>query len=227
VLSAAAAASAAGATGQAPELAGLAGWAVGVLEALGAPGAGLVVLLGNVFPPVPSEVILPLAGFTASQGSFSLLSAIVWTTFGSLVGASLLYWLGAAVGRDRVRAVATRIPLVDAADVDVAERWFIRHGYRAVFFGRMLPIIRSAISVPAGVERMPVGRFALYTVPGSGTWNTVFVLAGYQLGESWSVVEQYAAVLQYVVLAAAVALVVWFVVSRLRRHQRAEDGSPR
>ncbi|WP_380169404.1 DedA family protein [Jannaschia sp. R86511] len=203
---------------------GIAGWAVGLMETLGGPGAGLVVAIENVFPPIPSEVILPLAGFTASQGSFSLLSAILWTTAGSLVGALALYWIGAAVGRDRVVAFAGRLPLVDPTDIEVAERWFVRHGYAAVFFGRMLPIIRSAISVPAGVERMPLTRFVLYTTAGSALWNSLFIVAGFYLGENWSVVEQYAAVLQYVVIAVAVALVAWFVVVRVRRHRRRRDA---
>lgn len=205
---------------------GIAGWAVGLMETLGGPGAGLVVAIENVFPPIPSEVILPLAGFTASQGSFSLLSAILWTTTGSLVGALALYWIGAVVGRDRVVAFAGRLPLVDPKDIEVAERWFVRHGYAAVFFGRMLPIIRSAISVPAGVERMPLGRFVLYTTAGSGIWNTIFIVAGFVLGENWSAVEQYATVLQYVVIAAGAALVAWFVVTRVRRRRRRGEPEP-
>lgn len=197
----------------------VAGWAVRLMETLGGPGAGLVVAIENVFPPIPSEVILPLAGFTASQGSFSLLSAILWTTAGSLVGALELFWIGAAVGRDRVRAFAGRLPLVDPNDIDVAERWFVEHGYAAVFFGRMLPIIRSAISVPAGVERMPLGRFVLCTTAGSGIWNTLFIGAGFFLGENWSVVEEYATVLQHVVVVAVVGLVAWFVVVKVRRRR--------
>ena len=204
----------------APELDGVAGWAVGVMETLGAPGAGAVVAIENLFPPIPSEIVLPLAGFTASQGDFSLTEALVWTTLGSVVGALVLYWLGRVVGRDRVRAFAVRLPLVNAKDIDTAEVWFVRHGYKAVFFGRMLPIVRSAISVPAGVERMPVGRFVVYTTGGSLVWNTIFVVAGYQLGERWVLVERYAEVLQYVVIAVAVAAAVWFVVSRLRRRVR-------
>lgn len=202
------------------DLGGVAGWAVGLMETLGAPGAGLVVAIENLFPPIPSEVVLPLAGFTASQGSFTLLSAFLWTTAGSLVGALALYWIGAAVGRDRVAAFAGRLPLVDPGDIEVAERWFHRHGYAAVFFGRMLPIIRSAISVPAGVERMPLPRFAVYTTAGSGIWNAIFIVAGYQLGESWALVERYATVLQYVVVVVGVGLVGWFVVTRVVRRRR-------
>lgn len=208
------------------ELDGVAGWAVGLMETLGGPGAGLVVALENLFPPIPSEIILPLAGFTAAQGSFSLLSAILWTTAGSVVGALVLYELGRVVGRDRVKHLAGKLPLVNENDIDVAERWFLRHGPKAVFFGRMLPIIRSAISVPAGVERMPLLQFLLYTTAGSAIWNTLFITAGYQLGERWTEVERYAEVLQWVVIAVALGLVGWFVVSRVVRRQRSHPDVP-
>lgn len=206
------------------ELTGVAGWAVDVMERLGGPGAGLVIALENLFPPLPSEVILPLAGFTASQGTFSVQGAIAWTTAGSVVGALLLYTLGAVFGRERLRAVWGRLPLVNLEDLDRTEAWFSRHGKKAVFFGRMVPIFRSLISIPAGVERMPVGVFILLTLSGSLIWNTIFVLAGYTLGENWHVVEEYAGVLQLVVIGAVVLGVAWFVVSRVRtlRSRRSE-----
>jgi len=199
---------------------GVAGWAVGLMDTLGGPGAGLAIALENLFPPLPSEVILPLAGFAASRGELSLAGALGWTTLGSVVGALVLYVLGAAFGRDRVRAVAARLPLIDMADIDRTERWFARHGGKAVLLGRMIPIFRSLISLPAGAARMPVGRFLLYTTAGSLLWNTVFVLAGYQLGENWAVVERYAGVLQKVVIVVVAAAVVWFVAGRLRRWRK-------
>jgi membrane protein DedA with SNARE-associated domain len=206
------------------ELTGVAGWAVDVMERLGGPGAGLIIALENLFPPLPSEVILPLAGFTASQGTFSLPGAIAWTTAGSVAGALLLYTIGAVFGRDRLRAVWGRLPLVNLEDLDRTEAWFARHGKKAIFFGRMVPIFRSLISVPAGVERMPIGVFTLLTLSGSLIWNTIFVVAGYTLGENWHVVEQYAGILQKVVVAAVVLGVAWFVVQRVRtlRSRRSE-----
>ncbi|MGN9906051.1 DedA family protein [Phytohabitans sp. LJ34] len=196
---------------------GLAGWAIGLMEALGAPGAGLAVALENLFPPLPSELILPLAGFTASQGEISLVAAVVWTTIGSLTGALVLYGLGAWLGRDRMRAIAARVPLVEVSDVDRSEEWFARHGAKAVFFGRMLPVFRSFISIPAGIERMPLLSFALLTTLGSLIWNTAFIVAGYMLGENWRVVEGYAGWLQWVVIGAVVVAVGWFVTARLRK----------
>jgi len=118
-------------------------WVVEVMEQIGAPGTAIAVALENLFPPIPSEVILPLAGFTASQGNMSLPAAIVWTTLGSLVGAVVLYYLGALVGRRRVVAFAAKIPLVDVDDIERTERFFRRHGGKTVFFGRTPPIFRS------------------------------------------------------------------------------------
>ncbi|GAA4016184.1 hypothetical protein GCM10022247_43980 [Allokutzneria multivorans] len=202
---------------------GITGWAIGLMEALGGPGAGLAIALENLFPPLPSEVILPLAGFTASKGSLSLVGAILWTTLGSVVGALVLYAVGALLGRERTRAIAAKLPLVKVADIDRTEAWFARHGVKAVFFGRMIPIFRSFISVPAGVERMRMSTFLFFTTLGSLVWNTAFVLAGYTLGENWGLVEQYAGVLSKGVAAAVVLVVIWFVVTRVAKRRRVQD----
>ncbi|MDZ5446890.1 DedA family protein [Micromonospora sp. 4G57] len=208
-----------------PASEGPVGWVTGLVERLGGPGAGLAVALENLFPPIPSEVILPLAGFAASQGRMSLLGAIGWTTLGSVLGALALYYVGAALGRDRMRAIAARLPLVKLADVDRTETWFLRHGVKAVFFGRMIPIFRSLISIPAGIERMRVPVFLLYTTLGSLLWNTTFVLAGYLLGENWHLVETYVGTFQNVVIGAGAAAVGWFVFTRVRRARRDREGA--
>lgn len=213
-------ASVATATTDGSALGGIADWAVGIMETIGAPGAGLAIALENLFPPLPSEVILPLAGFAASQGNFSLPAALIWTTLGSVLGAWVLYGIGAWLGRDRMRALVSKVPLVDIEDVDKVEAWFDRHGYKAVFFGRMIPIFRSLISIPAGIERMPLLVFAALTTAGSLIWNTIFIVAGYYLGESWHIVEQYAGVFQKVVIVAVVAAAVWFVVAKIRSSRR-------
>jgi membrane protein DedA with SNARE-associated domain len=208
-------------TATAPQMDGIVGWVVDLMEALGAPGVGLAIALENVFPPLPSEVFLPLAGFAASRGDLSLVAAIVWTTIGSVVGALALYGIGAALGRDRLRAIVEKMPLVDIGDVDKAEAWFAKHGPKAVFFGRMVPLVRSMISVPAGVERMSIGLFLALTAAGSLIWNSIFVVAGYLLGENWHIVEGYAGVLSKVVLVAIAIAVVVFVILRIRR--RGQD----
>jgi membrane protein DedA with SNARE-associated domain len=208
------------------DLGGFAGWAVDVMEAIGAPGVGLVIAAENLFPPIPSEIVLPLAGFTASRGDFTLAEALLWSTAGSLVGAFILYGSGALLGIDRLRAVARRMPLVEVSDVDKTTAWFRRHGAKTVFFGRLLPIFRSLISIPAGITRLNLLLFAVLTFTGSALWNTLLVLAGYLLGENWAAVEPFADVLQYVVLGAVVVVIVAFVVIRLRRRGRPAESEP-
>jgi membrane protein DedA with SNARE-associated domain len=213
---------------------GLVGLVTDLVERLGGPGAGLAVALENLFPPIPSEVILPLAGFTAGQGKMSLFAAIAWTTLGSVVGAVALYYVGVVLGRDRVRAIAARLPLVKLSDVDRTEAWFARHGAKAVFLGRMIPIFRSLISIPAGVARMRIGTFLLYTTLGSLIWNTLFVMAGYLLGDNWHTVEAYAGAFQKLVIVACALAVGCFIVIRLRRTRQDQaatgwhrrDGGP-
>ncbi|WP_424188101.1 DedA family protein [Actinokineospora sp. G85] len=199
-----------------PQLDGIAGWAVGLMETLGGPGAALVVGADNLFPPIPSELVLPLAGFTASQGSFSLAEALIWTTVGSVAGAVVVYLLGALLGRERTRALVARVPLMKATDFDRAETWFAKHGDKAVFLGRMVPLFRSVISLPAGVERMGWAKFIGLTTLGSLIWNTVFVMGGWYLGANWHLVDDYAGVFQKVVIAAVLMAVGLFVVVRLR-----------
>ncbi|MGC5627663.1 DedA family protein [Georgenia sp. Z1344] len=201
-------------------LTGIAGWAVSMMESLGAFGAALLVAIENLFPPIPSEIILPLAGFTASQGnSFGLIEVIIWCTVGSVFGAYALYGVGALLGRERTRAIMNWLPLVDVEDVTKTEDWFDKHGHWTVLFGRCLPIFRSLISIPAGITRMPLLMFGLLTTIGSLVWNTVLILAGYYLGENWDVVEQYTGWLQYAVIAVVVILLVWFVVSHVRKRR--------
>ena len=203
------------------QLTGVAGWGVDLMERLGAPGAGFLIALENLFPPLPSEVVLPLAGFTASRGDFSLAMALVWTTLGSVVGAVILYGLGAWFGRQRMYWLWDHLPLTKTSDLERTEVWFAKHGRKAVFFGRMVPIFRSLISVPAGVERMPLRTFLLLTLAGSAIWNTVFVLCGYYLGESWHLVEQYVGVFQWIVIVAVVLAVAAYVLFRVRTAVKA------
>jgi membrane protein DedA with SNARE-associated domain len=211
-------------------------WAVSVMNFLGAAGVGLLVLLENLFPPIPSEVILPLAGFSAasSDGTFTWVEALIWATAGSVVGAYCLYGLGAWLGHARTVKLLSYLPLVDLYEIDATIRWFNRHGYWTVFFGRMIPIVRSLISLPAGVERMSWWRFGLFTLAGSLIWNTIFVYGGYLLGDNWHILEDAAGWLQYAVIALVLLAVLVFVIYKVRKIRRqrgaadtdAVDGDP-
>ncbi|GGZ13537.1 DedA family protein [Streptomyces poonensis] len=205
---------------------GIAGWAADLVDTLGGPGAGLAIALENLFPPLPSEVILPLTGFAAGQGALTLASALFWTTLGSVTGAMALYYIGMLFGRARMHAIWARLPLVKASDLERTEEWFAKHGTKAVFLGRMVPIFRSLISVPAGVERMPLPLFVMLTTLGSLIWNSVLVMAGYWLGGQWEVVETYVGILSKGVLVLVAVALAAYVAVRLRgrdggRHRRA------
>lgn len=194
-------------------------WVVAVMRTIGAPGVGVATLLETVFPPVPSEVVLPLAGFTASQGYYTFVGAVAWATAGSVLGALLLYWAGAAWGVERLYALADRLPLVGHEDVERSIAWFERHGRTAVLVGRLVPGVRSLISIPAGVHRMRLAPFVGYTTLGSLAWNTALIGAGYELGAQWHVVEGFvgeASNAIYVVLGLAVVVV---VVQRIRKRR--------
>ncbi|WP_233150036.1 DedA family protein [Kineosporia sp. A_224] len=204
------------------EMGGLTGTVLDVVEALGALGVGLLTVVETVFPPLPSEVILPLAGYLAERGRMSLAAVLVAATVGAVVGSWVLYGVGARLGRERSALLLSRLPLVDREDVDGAIAWFDRHGPWAVLFGRLVPGVRSLVSLPAGASNMSLTRFTVLTTVGSLAWNAVLVGAGYALGTQWRTVERYAGVVDKVVYAAVVLSVGLFVVRRVRRRRRAD-----
>jgi membrane protein DedA with SNARE-associated domain len=210
-------------TADAPQT-GLAGWVVDVVDALGGAGVGALVFLENLFPPIPSEVVLPLAGFAAAQGAFSVVEAVLWATAGSVLGALVLYGIGAAVGTERLAAIADRVPLTSGADVHKADAWFDRRGQYAVFFGRLVPGVRSLISIPAGVTGMPLTKFTVLTTLGSALWNVLLVGAGYLLGSQWTLVEEYVGPVGRVVLILLALAFAAFVVHRAVRRRARRAG---
>jgi membrane protein DedA with SNARE-associated domain len=149
---------------------------------------------------------------------------LVAATLGSVLGALVLYGLGAAFGEQRARRWLTRLPLVDESDFDQASAWFHRHGHGVVFFGRFVPIVRSLVSLPAGAQRMPLLPFVVLTLLGSLLWNALLIGAGYGLGTQYERVEDYLAYLDYVVFAAIAAVLGWWIM-RKRRQRRAADTS--
>ncbi|WP_068263691.1 DedA family protein [Janibacter limosus] len=202
-------------------------WVLALMDSIGGPGIALGIFLENLFPPIPSEVILPLAGFTAATGRYSIVEAVLWATLGSVTGALLLYGIGAALGLDRLKVIAHKMPLVDVADIDKTDIWFTKHGPKAVFFGRFVPGIRSLISIPAGIDRMPLGQFLGYTTAGSLIWNSLFVWIGFQLGDRYDLVEQYmdpiSKVVYLLIILAVLGVIGWMVLRARRRSHDPDD----
>lgn len=192
-------------------------WIVNLMEVLGGPGVGIAILLENVFPPIPSEVVLPLGGFTAAQGSLTFASVLIWSIVGSVVGAYILYGVGAWLGVKRLRKIADWMWLVKASDVDASLEFFDRHGKASIFFGRLIPGIRSLISIPAGLDRMNLVTFGLWTTLGSGIWNTILVSLGYALGDQWERVTEYVDAYSKVAYVILLLILVGFLVFFIRR----------
>ncbi len=195
-------------------LAGLEGWVTDVVYSFGYGGVFALIVLQNLFPPIPSALILPLAGFLVGQGRFSFLPVLLAATSGSVVSALVLYALGRRLGEERLRRFVGRFgrfAFVDESDLDRVSGWFERRGGTAVLFGRLVPGVGTFVSLPAGFGGMPIPRFVVYTALGTSAWNGTFVGLGWALGTRWRLVQQYAPVPQYAVLAAAAVAVIWFL----------------
>ena len=209
------------AAGSTDNLGGLVGFAARGIEDLGEWGVGLFTFAETVLPPIPSEVILPLAGYLAKQGLLNLVLVFITSTLGAYVGALLLYWLGARLGLERSIRGLSRLPLMERQDFENAADWFSRHGRSSIFFGRLFPGVRSLISLPAGASNMHLATFSVYTLAGTGLWNGTLIGLGYALGSQYQVIEQYSRLLNiavYVVLGLTVA---WLVVRAVRRSKAA------
>ncbi len=204
-------------------------WVQDIIQAMGYWGLGLVMFLENVFPPIPSEAVLPMAGWLAfeKEGGFTLWGVTLVGAIGSVSGALVFYGLGYWFGEQRVRVLVRRYGkwlLLTEADFDTALEWFARYGEVVIFFGRMVPIVRSLVSIPAGIASMNLGLFNLYTAIGTALWSFLLSLAGYILGKNWGLVMEWISKYEKVVIVLAVAVMVIFVVSRLRQRQQKETN---
>lgn len=201
-------------------LGGFGGWAVSVMEQGGYAGLVLLIALDAVFPPIPSEIVLPLAGFLTGRGLLIYPLAVLAATMGSVAGALLLYGIGHWLGEERLRSGVAEHGhwlLLDEDDIHRASGWFNHHGGKAVFLGRFVPTVRSLISVPAGVTRMPLGQFVWLTALGSALWNAALIGLGWLLGAYWQTVANYVQPLSTAVMLAGLAAVVVFVWRRGRK----------
>jgi membrane protein DedA with SNARE-associated domain len=208
---------------------GITGFLLDLVDRLGPVGVGLAILLETVIPPIPSEAVLGAAGVLIRRGDMNVVWVVVCATVGSLLGAIFFYWLGRILGPRRSHAFLDRLPLVETEDVDRTFEWFERHGRSAVFFGRMVPIVRSFVSVPAGVVKMNFGQFLLYTAGGSLIWNSVLIGLGVAAG-TW--VEANLHWLDYAVVTVAVLAVAWMIYRRstdlyARKHPDSKTGQRR
>ena len=196
-------------------------WATDIIDSIGLIGVALLVALENVFPPIPSELILLLAGFNVSEGRFDYVSGVIAATIGSVIGAYFLYGVGRLLDDDRMErflAGIGRFVGLKKSDVHKGFVWFEKYGNYVVFFGRLIPVVRSVVSIPAGGDRMPLGKFTLLTASGSLIWNMVWVAVGWALGDQWEKAGAWGDYLQYgVVAVVGVGLIALIVRARSAR----------
>jgi membrane protein DedA with SNARE-associated domain len=205
------------------DLTGITGWVADVMSAMGAVGVALLTLLETFVPPIPSEVVLPMAGYLISEGELNWFGAILGATIGSLVGALAFYWLAAAIGRRRLDRWAAKIPLISEDDLGRAWAWFADHGRGAVLFGRLIPGVRSLISLPAGAARMDIWQFIVFTTLGSLVWNGALITAGWALGSQWQDLESYSNWFDLALVLIVVLIVARFMWTRRDRLKRTAD----
>ncbi|WP_051393745.1 DedA family protein [Glycomyces arizonensis] len=210
---------------------GFIGWVLDLMDKLGEVGVGLALAIETIFPPVPSELILPVAGYLSYDGKMNFGLVMLCASIGSLLGGWFYYYVGLAFGRERTRWLFEKLPLFEVKDFELAERVFAKWGVVAVLAGRCLPIVRSVISIPAGIERMPFWKFTLFTLIGSTVWNSIWVGLGFGFGRQIEpVLNRYSGLLSNIVLGIIAVLVLWFVVSRtikaIRNKGRGNDSGP-
>jgi membrane protein DedA with SNARE-associated domain len=204
-------------------LADIAQWSVDVVYSSGYVGVAVLTALGYLHLLVPTVVVLALAGFLVGQGHFSFMSVLVVSTVAGVFGSLVLYFLGLWVGEESLRRLVKRLErfkLMHESDLDKVGELFERHGGKAVLIGHLIPGVTALVSIPAGFYRMSIyGRFMFYTVLGSALWNGAFIGLGWALGSQWTLVEQYARIVELVVLAALVVAIFWFLQRRWKAHR--------
>jgi len=196
-------------------------WITNTMNSLGYWGIGLLMFLENLFPPIPSELIMPLAGFTVAQGNMQFAPVVVAGVVGTVVGALPWYYAGKILGEQRLKSWADKYGrwlTISSKDIERSKRWFDRHGGRAVFICRLVPGVRTLISLPAGISRMPLLPFLVYSTLGTFLWVGLLTYAGYALGDNYEQVEKYLAPVSKIVLATLViSFIIWFVRRNMRR----------
>lgn len=198
-------------------------WVISIMEQLGYLGIAILMFLDNVFPPIPSEIIMPSAGYTASQNQLLLVGVIIAGCIGSLLAAALLYWIGYKFKHETIFKFVDRYGkflFIKSEDVKKSLSWFEKYGHRIVFFGRMIPAVRSLISIPAGMSRMPFWKFMFYSSLGTIIWTTFLACIGFYFGENQAFMQKIFSQVGYFIIGIVLIIVAWIWYRRNQRKSR-------
>lgn len=203
---------------------------INAMEQFGYIGVFLLIAIENIFPPIPSEVILVFGGFMTTYTSLSIPIMVLAATLGSLLGAIVLYYIGKIFNKERLKRIVNgkvgKVLRLKASDIEKADKWFDTKGNKTVFFCRFIPIVRSLISIPAGMSEMPMKKFLLYTISGSLIWNTVLIIVGSIVGDKWETIVGYLdnfsnIILIILIIIFVVAMYYWFVIRKKKQRKKA------
>ena len=203
---------------------------INIMEQVGYLGVFLLIAIENIFPPIPSEVILVFGGFMTTYTSLNIPIMILAATLGSLLGAIVLYYIGKIFNKERLKRIVNgkigKVLRLKASDIEKADKWFDTKGNKTVFFCRFIPIVRSLISIPAGMSEMPMQKFLLYTISGSLIWNAVLIIVGSIVGDKWETIVGYLdnfsnIILIILVIIFVVAMYYWFVIRKKKQSKKA------
>jgi membrane protein DedA with SNARE-associated domain len=190
-----------------------------IIEKLGYLGVGILMTLESMVAPVPSEAVMPFAGFLWYDGMFSLLGIVIASTLGSIVGSLISYYIGAYGGRPLVKKFGKYL-LLNEHHLDKTEQFFQRHGDKTIFISRFIPIVRHLISIPAGIGQMRLGKFILYTTVGAGLWNSFLAWLGFQLRDKWGVIRKYTEILDVLIIIGLIMTIIYFIYQRKKRSRQ-------
>jgi len=196
---------------------GLEQWVLSIMEKLGYLGIAFLMFLDNVFPPIPSEIIMPSAGYTASKGELTLIGVIMAGSAGSILAAMLLYWVGRKVPQQRLFKLTERYGKylrIKVSDLEKALDWFNKHGHRIVFFGRMIPAVRSLISLPAGMSKMPFAKFMFYSIAGTLIWTSFLAYLGFHFSQNQALMSLIMQRISTIILAIVILYVLWWAIKK-------------
>ena len=202
---------------------------ISIMNQFGYFGIFFLIFIENIFPPIPSEVVLLFGGFMTTYSKLNLVGMIIFSTLGSTVGAIVLYFIGKILNKERLKRIVSgkigKVLRLKASDIDKSDRWFDTKGNKTVFFCRFIPVVRSLISIPAGMSEMAMGKFLLYTITGSLIWNTVLLFVGSKVGENWKRIEAIMSQYSHIILILLIIGFLGFVIYHFSKKKKAKSKS--
>ena len=197
---------------------------ISIMNQFGYFGIFFLIFIENIFPPIPSEVVLLFGGFMTTYSKLNLFGMIIFSTLGSTVGAIVLYYIGKILNKERLKKIVSgkigKILRLKASDIEKADKWFDTKGNKTVFFCRFIPVVRSLISIPAGMSEMIMSKFLIYTITGSLIWNTVLLFVGSKVGENWKKIEQVMSQYSHIILIILIIAFIGFVIYHFSKKKK-------